>query len=216
MTEDLDFFGVWYWLVLATVATLIGFTATMAGGGLVVKKLFHSSTPREDGVYVEIVGRKSGFWSWLLALLGIDPTTELRVRYTRLEFFGSSIFGFSRDAVPIDSVATVCFGVTRPWLLALNWLAIFLAGAYGVAELGSPPGVVVLVVVGVIVAILVFVLRRERVIGVTDVTGKERKFPLKRSVIEGVEITEQTLDEISRIILALLDVHKNSRPMPAQ
>jgi len=74
----------------------------------------------------------------------------------------------------------------------------------------------VLVVVGVIVAILVFVLRRERVIGVTDVTGKERKFPLKRSVIEGSEITEQMLDEISRIILALLDEHKNSRPMPAQ
>ena len=36
---------------------------------LVVKKFFVSPTPREDGVYVEIVARESGLFACLLGCL---------------------------------------------------------------------------------------------------------------------------------------------------
>ena len=90
-------------------------------------------------------------------------------------------------------------------------MVIFLLGAFAAAEIGSTPAVLGLIVVGAIVAVLIFIFNRQRVIGFTDVTGEDYELVLKRSIIEGKEITEQTLDEISKIILALVDEHKKPR-----
>jgi hypothetical protein len=211
--DGIGSFSVWHGLIVVIIAltALVGSAGRRAGGALVVKKLFHSATPREDGAYVEIVGRQSGLLAWLFALLKIDPTIEMRVRYTKVEYLASSLSGFNRVVLPIESVASVFFGVSRPWLLALTWLFLFLAGAYVAAELGSTPAVIGLILGGILVAVLIFVLKRERMIGFTDVTGEDYKLILKRSVIEGQEITEQVLDDISKIILALVDAHKKPR-----
>lgn len=205
-------FSVWHWaIILLSVFVLVLIPSLLgrgARGTLVVKKFFHSATPREDGVYVEIVGRQSGLIAWLFALLKIDPTLEMRVRYTKVEYMVSNFSGFHRVVLPIESVATIFFGVSRPWVQALTWLFLFMAGAWVAAELGSTAAVAGLILVGLLLAILVFVLNRQRTIGFTDVTGETYRLVLKRSVIEGREITEQTLDEISRIVLALVDEHK--------
>ena len=34
----------------------------------------------EEGNYVYIAGRESGILSWILSLVGIDPTTTIKVR----------------------------------------------------------------------------------------------------------------------------------------
>ncbi len=205
-------FSVWHGAIVLLVVVLALLIPSLLGGGargaLVVKKFFHSPTPREDGVYVEIVGRQSGLIAWLLALLKIDPTLEMRVRYTKVEYMVANFSGFNRVVLPIESVATIFFGVSRPWVQAIIWLLLFLGGAWFAAELGSTPAVLGLIALGLLVAILVFVLNRQRTIGFTDVTGETYRLVLKRSVIEGREITEQTLDEISRIVLALVDEHK--------
>lgn len=213
--ESMGSFSVWHWIIVLVlfVVVVLGLSlATQRGGGaLVVKKFFKSPTPREDGVYVEIVGRQSGLIAWLLALLKIDPTIEMKVKYTKVEYMASSFAGFHRVVLPIESVASIFFGVSRPWIQALTWLFLFLAGAFVAAEAGSTPAVIGLIVAGVVIATLVFILKRERQIGFTDVTGEDYKLTLKRSVIEGQEITEQALDEISKIILALVDEHKKPR-----
>jgi hypothetical protein len=61
---------------------------------------------------------------------------------------------------------------------------------------------------GVLIAVLVMVLGRQRLIGLTEMTGDDYSLLLKRSVIEGQEINEAKLEEISRIVIALLDAHK--------
>jgi hypothetical protein len=149
--------------------------------------------------------------AWLFALMRIDPTLEMRVRYTKVEYVVSNFTGFTRTVLPIESVSSVFFGVHRPWKKALGWLLFFIALAYGAAEFGSTSGTLGLLVFGLIVAILVFVFNRLRQIGFTDVTGEDYALVLKRSVIEGQEISEQQLDEITRIVLALLDAHKKPR-----
>ena len=211
--SEMGSLSIWHVLIVLIIALVgfLGFAGRRAGGALVVKKFFNSSTPRDDGVYVEIVGRQSGLMAWLFALMKIDPTIEMRVRYTKIEYMASSISGFNRVILPIESVASVFFGVNRPWLLSLTWLVIFLLGAFAAAEIGSTPAVLGLIVVGAIVAVLIFIFNRQRVIGFTDVTGEDYELVLKRSIIEGKEITEQTLDEISKIILALVDEHKKPR-----
>ena len=77
---------------------------------LVVKKFFVSPTPREDGVYVEIVARESGLFAWLFALLKLDPNYCLRILYDKVQYESSSVFGFSKVIMPIHSVSSVSFG----------------------------------------------------------------------------------------------------------
>ena len=55
---------------------------------------------------------------------------------------------------------------------------------------------------GVVVAVLIFVLGRERSIGFTEMTGDDYALRLKRSVIEGQEISEERLAEIAAIMSA--------------
>ena len=100
------------------------------------------------------------------------------------------------------------FGTVRPWGKALFWFLLFVAGAYAAAEMGETKWVVISVVVGLVVAILVYILNRELTIGVTEVTATTYPLVLKRSVIEGQEISEAKLAEISQIFVALLDAHK--------
>ena len=56
--------------------------------------------------------------------------------------------------------------------------------------------------------IFVFVFNRLRQIGFTDVTGEDYALVLKRSVIEGQEINEQSLERITQIFVAIVDAHK--------
>lgn len=209
-----SFSGMHWVIVLVILSLVLGLAAKASSGlsgALVVKKFFVSPTPREDGVYIEIVGRQSGLIAWLFALLRIDPTLEMRVRYTKVEYLVSNFTGFTRAVLPIESVSSVYFGVSRPWKKAMGWLLFFIFLAYIAAELGSTGGAVGLLLVGLVVAIWVFVYNRLRLIGFNDVTGETYHLLLKRSVIEGQEISEEKLDEITRIVLALLDEHKKPR-----
>jgi hypothetical protein len=209
----MDSFSIWHWLIVSAiflVVLLAGNVMANKNGALVVKKFFASPSPREDGVYVEIVGRQSGLIAWFFALLKLDPTLEMRVRYDKVEYMAASFSGFQRVILPIHSVSSVAFGVVRPWLKALSWLLIFLVAAYAAAEVGSTGAVIGLTLAGVAVAVLIFVLGRERSIGFTEITGDDYALRLKRSVIEGQEISEERLAEIAAIIIALLDVHKKA------
>lgn len=210
-SDVMESFSAWHWLVVLLVVLLsLGFAGAAArrSGSLVVKKFFASATPREDGVYVEVIGRRSGVIAWLLSLLRIDPLVEMRIRFSRVEYFSGSFSGFHRVVLPIESVSSVFFGVSRPWGKALFWFVVFIAAAFGASEAGSTSAAIGLVLLGVLIAVLVMVLGRQRLIGLTEMTGDDYSLLLKRSVIEGQEINEAKLEEISRIVIALLDAHK--------
>jgi hypothetical protein len=128
--------------------------------------------------------------------------------YDKVVYQASSINGFNKVILPIHSVSSIYFGTVRPWGKALFWFSLFVAGAYAAAELGETAWVVISVVVGLVIAILVYILNRELTIGVTEVTNTTYPLVLKRSVIEGQEISEAKLAEISQIFVALLDAHK--------
>ena len=175
---------------------------------LVVKKFFVNSTPREDGIYVEIVGRESGLMAWFFALLKLDPNYSLRIFYDKIYYEASSIFGFRKVIMPIHSVSSLYFGTVRPWGKALFWFVVFAGAAYAAAQMQQTGWTIGLAVLGVVVAILVFIFNRQLTIGVSEVTGTDYEMNLKRSIIEGQEISEKKLEEITHIFTALLDAHK--------
>jgi hypothetical protein len=93
--------------------------------------------------------------------------------------------------------------------LALTVFILFIGAAYVAAEAGSVFWTVLLVLLGVAAAALIFILKRELCIGVTENTGDDYELLLKRSVIENQEITEDRLAEIATLFTAILDAHKS-------
>ena len=53
---------------------------------LVIKQWSATATPDSDGVFIHIAGRESGLLSWLLSLIGVDPTTEITVHENKIVF----------------------------------------------------------------------------------------------------------------------------------
>jgi hypothetical protein len=202
--------GFWGWFFVIVLSMAIALMVTLTSTAIVVKRFYASPTPRNDGVYVEIIGRQGGLIEWLFALLKIDATLEMRIRYDKVEYLSTSLSGFNRVVIPIDSVSSVYFGVLRPWIKSLIVFLCFLFGAYAAAEAGSTGAVIGFTLAGVIVSVLIFILGRERSIGFSEVNGDNYTVNLKRSVIEGQEIEENKLQEISKIIIALLDAHKKA------
>lgn len=177
---------------------------------LVVKQFHVSNTPREDGCYAEIVARNSGFFAWLLALLKWDATFSLRVFYDKVTYESSALHGFTRVILPVQSVSSVFFGTFRPWKKALAWFLLFSSFAYVAAQTGAKEVTIGLVLIGVVIAVLVLVLNKELSIGVTELTAVRYQLHFKRSVIEGQEISEDQLAQISAIFTAILDAHKSA------
>lgn len=205
--NSLSFSG---WFFITTLSVVIALVVALSGRSIVVKSFYASPTPRSDGVYVEIVGRQGGLIDWLFALLGIDATLEMRIRFDKVEYLSTSLAGFNRVIVPIESVSSVYFGAFIPWIKSLVVFICFLFGAYAGFDAGSTGAVIGFVIAGVIVSVLILVLGREKSIGFSEVNGDDYTVNLKRSVIEGKEIEEANLQEISKIIIALLDARKGA------
>ena len=86
---------------------------------LVIKKWYASKSADQDGNYVHLVGREGGLLAWLLALMGIDPTTEIEIKDNLIIFTEGSLEGSQKRVIPMKSVCSAYYGYVKPWKTAL-------------------------------------------------------------------------------------------------
>jgi hypothetical protein len=169
---------------------------------LVVKKWYADARPNENGLYVEILARKPGVVAWLFTLIGIDDTHYLGVFFDKIIIQKSSLEGFKKTIVPIDSVSFTYFGFKKPWKKALILFFALVILSVFLASTGILVG-------SVIVAGIYYFLNQQLVIGISEQSGKNLGLnSLKRSLIEGEGVTVERLDLATKIIATLIDQHK--------
>jgi hypothetical protein len=178
---------------------------------LVVKSWHSDVAPRDDGAYVEIIARESGFFSWVMTLMRIDPRYSLQIQYDKIIYESRSIWGYKRVMLPIASVSSLHFGYAKPWKLAAMILVLFGTASYFAMELEQFGWAAFLGLAGIIGSVTAFLLNKVLSIGVKEVTGDDYDLELKRSFIEGQEVNETSLGRISEIFVAILDAHKARR-----
>jgi len=74
---------------------------------LVIKSWIANESPDADGEYVQVHGREAGLVSFLLSLIGVDPTTSFSVDGKSVRLEQGSLAGFQRRVTPLTSVATL-------------------------------------------------------------------------------------------------------------
>lgn len=134
---------------------------------------------------VHIVARQAGVFAFLLSIIGIDSTTVFDVYTDRLEFVEGSLSGRMTTCMPLSSVSVATSGFVKPFM----WLLF-----------GIP---LCFVCIGIPMVIGYF-LSKSLVVSVTSNGGEAVTICLKRSIIEGVEMNEETAFKIVEIIKDLM------------
>jgi hypothetical protein len=166
----------------------------------VIKSWKATQVPHDEaGAYVRIVGRAGGFFSWLLAQLGIDPTVSITVLQDKVLFEQGSLSGSVKRVIPMSKMSSTFYGYTKPWKQALVVGIVFGLLTFWMLFLGALAGLVY------------YYLNKTLTLGIVEVSGVVSSIEFKRSVIEGQRIDEPEARGVCDIVESLLDRHQEPR-----
>ena len=170
----------------------------------VIKQWNASDTADDNGEYVRIRGRAAGLFSFLLSLLGIDPTTTLVVDGRSVRSEVGSLAGFKRSVTPLSKIASADFGYAKPWKTAM------VIG--GICALILTPLPIIGWVMGGMIGLGYYFLNKELSLRILDFGGGSFEMRFKRSLIEGQNIDEHAGERVLSIVEMLLIGADHPRP----
>lgn len=202
--------------VSAVSAVTRGFRQT--SDVLVIKEWHASETPDTFGNYVTIRGRSSGIITWLLTIIGLDPTTTIKASQDKILFERASLSGMVKTLIPLTSVSSMVYGICRPWRKAIfvAILAMILtmfvgnimlrsSGFRGYDHESSVNLILLSIFLGCAVGLIYYILNRFLTLGFIEHSGEKHFINFKRSVIEGQQITEDQSGWICELIEQLME-----------
>lgn len=151
---------------------------------LVLKKWAVTESSNEHDNIVQIIGRESGIISFLLSLIGVDPTTSFILLKNKIIFTSGSWQGQKRIIVPLNNISSCYFGYTKPWKLAVI-IGIITVPVF---------------FLGFILGPLYYFLNKQLEIGLVDNSGSTYPIAFSRSIIENIKIDEKESLRILEII----------------
>lgn len=165
-----------------------GLAVAASKAALVIKE----ATINEEGpLYVRIVGRKPGLVAWFLNLVKIDATTVFEVYEDRIEFAEGSVSGRVKETIPLSRICNLGTGYTKPFIfLVLALLSIPL----------------IFVIVGLFTLplfLFLYFYNKSMILYAIPNSGRGASIFFKRSLIEGVNITEEDANRVITILTNL-------------
>ena len=161
--------------------------------------------PDADGNMVVIECRQEGIIAYLLNLLGVSPTTTIKVGSSRVEFTTGSFEGFTRRMIPLGSICSTYYGYIRPLKAAISIaaLGLFLIVPVLVAISGILAFVGALAVLAI--AMVYYLLNKKLALGFVEVSGILSGIQFKRSVIEGQRIEEEDARRVCTLVQTIIE-----------
>lgn len=190
---------------------------------LVIKAWKAEGKPIDDkNNYVSITGRESGLIAWVLSLVGVDPTTTIRVGMDRVEFSSSSMAGTQSRLIPLQSVCSTYYGYHKPWKAAVGIVTFFFFFSGLIASIVAQEGarssgataMLGSTAVGFVFALIYYFLNRTLTLGFVEVSGYVSGIRFKRSVIENLDINETQAKAVCTIVQRLIEA-KERRALQA-
>lgn len=176
----------------------------------VIKNWKANEVPDVNGNYVEVIGRESGIFSWVMSLIGLDPTDSLIVTSTRIEYSSTSISGKKAQIVPISKVDGTIYGYSKPVKSAVFILFVFSVFAFALAEV-SGGAMVVVFIGGILLATLKYMFGKVITLGFSA-GGKPWAIEFKRSAIENKNINEKQAEMVCELIQDCINAHQKPEP----
>jgi hypothetical protein len=148
---------------------------------------------------LHIIGRQAGLIGFFLSLMKIDPTTELKCNDYRAEVTRGSFFGRLTISIPIGATTAVIGGYQKPKALFFAMIATLLLGIFVSIDSGSYAFLLGAVVVTLIMGVF-YILKKEMSVFVQNGGDAMWGLSFKRSVIEGVAVEIDKVNESVELI----------------
>jgi len=158
-----------------------------------------------NGNYVDISGRQSGLLSWFLALLGVDPTTTIKIGPVRVEFHQSSLSGISTRMIPLQGICSTYYGYYKPWKEALAIIVLCSVLGNVIMAAGSWTGALLVWLLGLVLGFLYYFLNKTLTLGFVENSGVANGIQFKRSVIENVAVDADQARVVCEITQSLIE-----------
>lgn len=177
-------------------------------GALVLKKFYLNKEATNGEECLHVVGRQGGVVAFLLSLMKIDPTTEIKCNDERVEVTQSSFFGRQTINIPLVAMTGVIGGFQKPKALFFTIIAVLFGGVFLSVEVGAGAFIGSLVIATILTVI--YMLKQEMVLNVQNGGDILWGLSFKRSVIENVTVDIDKVNEaISLINKSVLVASKN-------
>lgn len=192
---------------------------------IVLKKLSVNETEETP---VDIQGREGGLFSFILNVIGLGATTSLACTKEYVEFRATSLKGFDSIRVPTSAVTGVTFGLKKPVGLFIMSAIFAVLGVVSffssvvlnaILDQGTTEGVqsslanaqIPLAIGLVVIAVIMFVsyfLTKFFYIGFENGGDKQYIIAFKASVIEGVAVNTEKVEQAAMMINKLVQEAK--------
>jgi hypothetical protein len=186
---------------------------------LVLKEWKSSDKPLDkSGNYILIRGRQPGLLAWVLAHVGVDPMTILKVNANRVEFSRASLAGTDFRMIPLASISSTYYGYHKPWGAALGvffllfWLSGSLLLALPVSGAAKAVGTLFAFAVAAGIALLKYFLGRTLALGFVEQSGMLSGMQFKRSGVEGIEVDEEQARYVCEVTQFLIESAQRRLP----
>jgi hypothetical protein len=180
----------------------------MSVNALVLKKFEINQASSADKI-IHIVGRKSGFFAFLLTILGLDATTSLRCTRDSVEYKSSSLFGETSVTIPLNQVTGIVGGYKKPIEMLIVagisfWTSVVLGLIARNGFIFFSAGVVI-----PLILIIQYLYGKTMNLGVQNGGDKVYGLEFKKGLIEGVAVDIQLVkDSINLLNNSVLQSNK--------
>ena len=185
----------------------------MVSGAPWVLKKFQIDYTGESGAYLYIEARQPGLMAFILNLMGLDPNASTKVTRGAISMRQSSMRGMDQVSTALASVGAFIGGYSKPigYLVAAAIFVIAGIGmtvtSYSLADGYGESGSSAMLWVGLFMALVMVVLyaiKKQLYIGFETSGGAEHYIVFKRSVIEGVSIDIDRIEEALMLVNGLI------------
>ena len=181
-------------------------------GAMVISEWHVANQPNAQGEFIAIRGRAPGLFSWIMSLLGVERGVRMVATAQHIRFQEGDLGGSSTRIIHLDKVCSTYYGYKKPWAEAAGFIFVLapILAPIGAAIMGSAMrpsmlGGALGVFVAIAIAALYYALNKRMSIGLVEMSGVVNQIVFKRSVLEGVNLDENSSSQASDVIQWLMD-----------
>ena len=172
--------------------------AVLFGVRALAVKEWHVDENAPSKVIIE--GRKAGLIGWFLSLLRIDSTTRFELKGNYVTFLEGSLAGQINEIVPLTGTCNLGTGYLKPfsYIIAAGFCFVwFVLGLFNNSVGGIWVFLRLVMSVGLVV---LYFLNKCMVFYVIPDSNSPVMIAFKRSIIEGVDVDEDSVNKVIRIM----------------
>ena len=176
-------------------------------GAMVISEWHVANQPNAQGEFLAIRGRAAGLFSWIMSLLGVERGVRMVATAQRIRFQEGDLGGSATRIIHLDKVCSTYYGYKKPWAEAFAFIVV-LAGplsGLGMGIMESVIGGVFGVIAAIAIAAIYYALNKRMTIGLVEMSGVINQIVFKRSVLEGINLDENSSSQASDVIQWLMD-----------